>query len=155
MHRSRSVVSELNYRGTCCNVNVMEEYQVKVLHTIYLCPIKGGRGAGAVSLILQRKRMSSLSRDTEIKYCFKWKVFRVRQRHIEASFMNIFKILFWRLKSLQTTKHDFKNGWATEIPGKKIYCVLSCCKLFQPKVICQNIVYYYLGLYISWVLRSS
>lgn len=43
-----------------------------------------------MSLILQIKR-SSLSRDNEIKYSFKWKVFIVRPRHIEASFMNIFK----------------------------------------------------------------
>lgn len=72
-------------------MNVVEEYQVKVLHIICLCTTERGKGASAMSLILQRKRTSSLSKDTESKYCLTWKVFIIRQRDIEASFMNILK----------------------------------------------------------------
>lgn len=87
-------------------MNVVEEYQVKALHIICLCTTKRGRGAGAMSLIVQRKRTSSLSRDTEIKYSFKWKVFIVRQRHIEASFMNTLK--YFVLKAQKSPHHTTK-----------------------------------------------
>lgn len=78
-----------------------------------------------MSLILQRKRTSSLSRDTEIKYCFTWKVFIIRQRHIEASFMKILKDFVLKAQKSPHHKTHFQNRSATETPGKtSILCAV-------------------------------